>query len=91
MFFEIHLNNHHLIFFFSIVSQLLDSERQTVTLMVSTDGGSSFKAAKLPVELQERSYTILDTSENSVMLHVNHGHSAYSVSENEYKIFSIFY
>lgn len=60
------------------VAKLLDSERQTVTLMVSTDGGSSFKAAKLPVELQERSYTILDTSENSVMLHVNHGHSAYS-------------
>ncbi|CDI82483.1 sortilin, putative, partial [Eimeria acervulina] len=30
-------------------------------------------AAKLPVEIEEKSYTVLDTSEGAIMLHVNHG------------------
>lgn len=30
--------------------------------------------AKLPVEIEEKSYTVLDTSEEAIMLHVNHGH-----------------
>ena len=32
-----------------------------------------FKKARLPFQLTEHSYTILDTSEGSVFLHVNHG------------------
>jgi len=45
-----------------------------VSLQVSTDQGVDkvFKTAVLPVELTEHSYTILDTSEGTVFLHVNH-------------------
>lgn len=56
------------------VAKLKDKQKQTVELLVSTDGGVSFTPAKLPIQLEERSYTVLDASENSVMLHVNHGH-----------------
>lgn len=31
------------------------------------------QAAKLPIEIEEKSYTVLDTSEGAIMLHVNHG------------------
>lgn len=43
------------------------------------DGGKTFKKARLPFQLTEHSYTILDTSEGSVFLHVNHGdyHTGY--------------
>jgi len=46
----------------------------SVNLMVSKNKGTpkKFKRAKLPVEITEHSYTILDTSEGSVFLHVNH-------------------
>jgi len=45
-----------------------------VSLQVSRDDGHQkiFKTALLPVELTEHSYTILDTSEGTVFLHVNH-------------------
>jgi len=45
-----------------------------VSLQVSRDEGAAkvFKTALLPVELTEHSYTILDTSEGTVFLHVNH-------------------
>eukprot|EP00419_Tripos_fusus_P088245 CAMPEP_0172861924 /NCGR_PEP_ID=MMETSP1075-20121228/72937_1 /TAXON_ID=2916 /ORGANISM="Ceratium fusus, Strain PA161109" /LENGTH=856 /DNA_ID=CAMNT_0013710117 /DNA_START=111 /DNA_END=2681 /DNA_ORIENTATION=- len=55
------------------VATLKDAVSQTVNLMVSSNGGNAFSAAKLPQDIDERSYTILDTSEGSVMLHVNHG------------------
>ncbi|OEH80039.1 putative sortilin [Cyclospora cayetanensis] len=55
------------------VAKVKDAVKQTVNLLVSTDGGSTFAAAKLPVEIEEKSYTILDTSEGAIMLHVNHG------------------
>ena len=44
-----------------------------------SDGGKTFKKARLPFQLTEHSYTILDTSEGSVFLHVNHGdyHTGY--------------
>jgi len=58
---------------FIFVAKLKDSEGQTVNLMCSSDGGTTFRASKLPQELEEKSYTVLDTSEGSVILHVNHG------------------
>ncbi|CAK0809203.1 unnamed protein product [Prorocentrum cordatum] len=58
---------------FIFVAKLQDASKQTVSLMVSSDGGISFRQAKLPTDLEEKSYTVLDTSEGVVMLHVNHG------------------
>ncbi|CDJ41421.1 sortilin, putative [Eimeria tenella] len=55
------------------VAKVKDAVKQTVTLLVSTDGGVTFSAAKLPIEIEEKSYTVLDTSEGAIMLHVNHG------------------
>lgn len=55
------------------VAKLKDQISQTVNLMVSSDGGIMFKPAELPEVIDEKSYTILDTSENVVILHVNHG------------------
>ncbi|EER13739.1 membrane glycoprotein yil173w precursor, putative [Perkinsus marinus ATCC 50983] len=57
---------------FIFVAKLVDKNSQSVKLMVSADGGEHFTAARLPVKLEEKSYTILDTSEGAVMLHVNH-------------------
>ncbi|KAF4691011.1 Sorl1p [Perkinsus olseni] len=57
---------------FIFVAKLVDKRSQSVKLMVSADGGDHFEAARLPVKLEEKSYTILDTSEGAVMLHVNH-------------------
>ena len=50
-----------------------------VNLYVSSEGGRIFNKARLPFQLTEHSYTILDTSEGSVFLHVNHGdfHTGY--------------
>eukprot|EP00745_Piridium_sociabile_P035842 TRINITY_DN63212_c0_g1_i1.p1 TRINITY_DN63212_c0_g1~~TRINITY_DN63212_c0_g1_i1.p1 ORF type:complete len:630 (+),score=84.98 TRINITY_DN63212_c0_g1_i1:702-2591(+) len=62
----------------------MDLAKQTVSLMVSTDGGSTFTKALLPFELQEKSYTILDSSEGAVMLHVNHGDQSRSGTGNVY-------
>jgi len=58
------------------VAKLKDQDAQTVNLMVSADGSNTFNQATLPVELEEKSYTVLDTSEGAVMLHVNHGNRA---------------
>jgi hypothetical protein len=55
------------------VAKLKDVGAQTVNLLASSDGGATFNAAKLPQELEEKSYTVLDTSEGAVILHVNHG------------------
>ena len=46
------------------------------------DGGKTFKKARLPFQLTEHSYTILDTSEGSVFPYVNHGdyHTGYATS-----------
>lgn len=58
---------------FIFVAKLKDKAAQTVALMASADGGETFRAAQLPENLDEKSYTVLDTSEGAVMLHVNHG------------------
>ncbi|KAL8429508.1 hypothetical protein ACSSS7_006552 [Eimeria intestinalis] len=66
------------------VAKVRDAVKQTVTLLVSTDGGTTFAAAKLPVEIEEKSYTVLDTSEGAIMLHVNHGGEAGRDTGNVY-------
>lgn len=44
-----------------------------VSLQISADGGNTWSTATLPFgDLHQHSYTILDTSEDSVFLHVNH-------------------
>lgn len=58
---------------FIFVAKAKDVAAQTVMLMVSADGGRTFNSAQLPTEIDEKSYTVLDTSEGLVMLHVNHG------------------
>jgi len=58
---------------FIFVAKVKDVAAQTVMLMVSADGGRTFNAAQLPTEIDEKSYTVLDTSAGLVMLHVNHG------------------
>jgi len=58
---------------FIFVAKLKDETSQTVVLMVSNDGGNTFHPAQLPEQLDEKSYTILDTASGIVMLHVNHG------------------
>ncbi|VWU50927.1 sortilin, putative [Hepatocystis sp. ex Piliocolobus tephrosceles] len=57
------------------VATLNDVIKQTVNMMVSTDYGKTFNKAKLPDNIHEKSYTVLDTSEGAIMLHVNHGTS----------------
>jgi len=59
---------------FLLVAMVRDETQQTVHLMVSKDGGKSFRAALLPSgmgELEEKWYTVLDTSEGTVILHIN--------------------
>lgn len=58
------------------VARLNDVIKQTVNMMVSTDGGKTFNKANLPENIHEKSYTVLDTSEGAIMLHVNHGTSS---------------
>lgn len=58
---------------FVLVATVRDEVTQTVALMVSKDGGKSFKPALLPSgmgELEEKWYTVLDTSEGAVILHI---------------------
>lgn len=54
-----------------IVATVMNKE---LGLKVSKDAGSSFEKAVMPRHLKESSYIILDTSESSVVIHVNHGH-----------------
>lgn len=62
------------------VAKLNDVIKQTVNMMVSTDGGKTFNKANLPENIHEKSYTVLDTSEGSIMLHVNHGTSSEKIN-----------
>jgi len=58
---------------FMFVATVKDPAAQSVTLQVSSNGGATWNAAQLPTPLEEKSYTVLDTSEGAVILHVNHG------------------
>ena len=40
---------------------------------LSSDGGHRFHSAELEYPMMQHSYTILDTSNDAVFLHVNHG------------------
>ncbi|KAH8585131.1 sortilin [Cryptosporidium sp. chipmunk genotype I] len=66
------------------VARILDYERQTVSLLVSTNDANSFTQVQLPHTLTEKSYTILDTSEKTVILHVNHGEDSLKGTGNIY-------
>eukprot|EP00301_Raphidiophrys_heterophryoidea_P025845 c8766_g1_i1.p1 GENE.c8766_g1_i1~~c8766_g1_i1.p1 ORF type:complete len:832 (-),score=166.43 c8766_g1_i1:209-2704(-) len=50
----------------------IDKENE-VQLVVGRDDVIVYEIGRLPFELREHSYTILDTSEGAVFLHVNHG------------------
>lgn len=57
-----------------LVAKVSNEQAQTVHLLVSKNGGKSFDAALLPSgmgELEEKWYTVLDTSEGEVILHLN--------------------
>lgn len=56
------------------VAAVNPNQENQVSLQVSREEGPNkkFQTALLPVDLTEHSYTILDTSEGSVFLHVNH-------------------
>ncbi|CAJ1413724.1 unnamed protein product [Effrenium voratum] len=59
---------------FILVAKVKSEEKQTVNLMVSSDGATTWKGALLPSgmgELEEKWYTIVDTSEGAVLLHLN--------------------
>ena len=58
------------------VAKVKDAISQTVTLEVSSNGAAKFKTTRLPIDIGEKSYTILDTSEGGVMIQVNHGDEA---------------
>ena len=45
----------------------------TVSLRISKDQGRTFSDGHLPFPLSQHSYTVLDGSEGSIFLHVNHG------------------
>jgi hypothetical protein len=55
--------------FVAQVSPLHDTE---VELQMSSDGARTFLRGTLPYRIKQHSYTILDTSEDTVFLHVNH-------------------
>ena len=48
-------------------------DKVAVSLRISYDKGKTFTDGHLPFQLSQRSYTILDATEGSVFLHVNHG------------------
>ncbi|EZG56353.1 putative sortilin [Gregarina niphandrodes] len=67
---------------FVFVATVDDYLRQTVSLMVSSDGGRSFNKAQIPSsKMMEKSYTILDTSGGNVLIHVNHGSTSPGILE----------
>jgi hypothetical protein len=54
------------------VAQVLRSRPNEVVLRLSRDGGVTFTDAQMPFKLKQHAYTVLDTSEDQVFLHVNH-------------------
>ena len=49
-----------------------ESGEHVVELMLASDGGHRWHAAELEYPMTQHSYTILDTSNDAVFLHVNH-------------------
>lgn len=50
----------------------VDKSSQFVQLVLSGDGARTFREVGMPYDIGQHSYTILDTSEGTVFLHVNH-------------------
>eukprot|EP00922_Rhytidocystis_sp_ex-Travisia-forbesii_P048724 GHVS01072536.1.p1 GENE.GHVS01072536.1~~GHVS01072536.1.p1 ORF type:complete len:907 (+),score=145.46 GHVS01072536.1:205-2925(+) len=70
---------------FIFVAKLDNPAHQTVKMLVSSGGRDKFEQALLPEgTVHEKSYTILDTSEGAIMLHVNHGTEGKSNTGNVY-------
>lgn len=72
---------------FIFVAKLDDPVKQTVRMLVCSDGTETFQMAQFPKDnddVLEKSYTILDTSEGAIMLHVNHGVEGRSNTGNVY-------
>mmetsp|Transcript_11552 Transcript_11552/g.15062 ORF Transcript_11552/g.15062 Transcript_11552/m.15062 type:complete len:887 (+) Transcript_11552:98-2758(+) len=61
------------IFVAQVRSALSHAGSTEINLMMSIDFGESFYSGKLPFTLAQKSYTVLDTSEDTVFMHVNHG------------------
>ncbi|KAF4708650.1 Sorl1p [Perkinsus olseni] len=55
------------------VARAVPGSETTVRLEVSANGARTFATARIPVALEQHSYTILDASHGFVMLHVHHG------------------
>uniref|UniRef100_A0A7S2SMF3 VPS10 domain-containing protein n=1 Tax=Mucochytrium quahogii TaxID=96639 RepID=A0A7S2SMF3_9STRA len=54
-------------------AQVVNTVGIEIVLQLSSDNLASFYTGALPFKLREHSYTVLDTSEGVVFLHVNHG------------------
>ncbi|KAA0154607.1 hypothetical protein FNF27_01514 [Cafeteria roenbergensis] len=50
----------------------VDARAEHVSLVLSSDGGRHTRLVGMPYDIRQHSYTILDTSEGTVFLHVNH-------------------
>jgi len=59
---------------FIFCARVKEDSSNLVELVVSDDGGVTYRKAILPEDVMERSYAILDTSQEAVLLHVDHGH-----------------
>lgn len=57
---------------FLFVAAAHPEENGQVNLFLSSNGGQAFTQVKMPYQIRQHSYTILDTSEDQVFLHVNH-------------------
>lgn len=57
---------------FLFIAQVNPKRQTEVVLQISKDGTKSFTVGNMPYKIKQHSYTILDTSEGQVFLHVNH-------------------
>ncbi len=57
---------------YMFIAQVHRFHDNQVNLIITRDGARSFHEADLPFEMMQHSYTVLDTSEDTVFLHVNH-------------------
>ena len=57
---------------FLFIAEVARNRLSEVLLKISDNGGKSFYDGKLPFVIKQHSYTVLDTSEDTVFLHVNH-------------------
>eukprot|EP00300_Choanocystis_sp_HF-7_P006258 c14588_g1_i1.p1 GENE.c14588_g1_i1~~c14588_g1_i1.p1 ORF type:complete len:847 (+),score=204.30 c14588_g1_i1:51-2543(+) len=68
-----HGNRFLLLGSFLFVAAVNPDKANEVQIVVAKEDSMVYEVGRLPFELREHSYTILDTSEGAVFLHVNHG------------------